>query len=357
MSGMVDWGVAEKVARRLADRTNGPRDTFPGLDDEMARHTALAAELVTDETGLLPPGEATGQVVGRADWASANIASFRTLTAPLVHRLEEKAADKRNGRPPPAALAKAGGAVAGAEVGALLGWMSGRVLGQYDLLVAPEDVGDAPADRVYYVGPNMVGLERRFGFPPSEFRLWVALHECTHRAQFTGVPWLRAHYLGLVHELLSSVDPDPKRFVAALRDGGDVRARLKDGGIAHVFATPEQREILGRIGGMMSLLEGHGDVVMNRAGVHHVPSAPRFARVLSARRQQANPLQRFMQRLVGLEAKLDQYESGERFIAAIEAAEGEHVIERAWERPEHLPSMEEIRSPDRWLARVVPARA
>jgi coenzyme F420 biosynthesis associated uncharacterized protein len=357
MSGMVDWSVAEKVARGLADRTNGPRDTFPGLDDEMARCTALATELVTDETGLLPPGVARGQVVGRADWASANIASFRRLMAPLVERLEARAADKRDGRPTPAPLARAGGTIAGAEVGALLGWMSGRVLGQYDLLVAAEDDGAAPADRVYYVGPNLVGLERRFGFPPSEFRLWVALHECTHRAQFTGVPWLRDHYLGLVHELLSSVDPDPKRFITSLRDQGSVRARLKDGGVAHVFATPEQREILGRIGGLMSLLEGHGDVVMNRAGVHHVPSAARFARVLSARRQHANPLQRFLQRLVGLEAKLDQYESGERFIAAIEAAEGDRAIDRAWERPEHLPSMEEIRDPDRWLARVVPARA
>ena len=98
----------------------------------------------------------------------------------------------------------------------LLGWMSGRVLGQYDLLVVEERRPPDDQDLVYYVGPNVLALEKRFAFPPREFRLWLALHEVTHRAQFTGVPWLREHFLGLVQQTLDSVDPDPKRFLDAL---------------------------------------------------------------------------------------------------------------------------------------------
>ena len=93
--------------------------------------------------------------------------------------------------------------------------MSTRVLGQYDLLIVEEENPD-DQDIVYYVGPNVIALEKRFAFPPREFRLWLALHEVTHRAQFTGVPWLRPHFLSLVEQSLSHVEPDPKRFVAAL---------------------------------------------------------------------------------------------------------------------------------------------
>jgi len=206
------------------------------------------------------------------------------------------------------------------------------------------------------VGPNILALEKRFAFPPREFRLWLALHEVTHRAQFTGVPWLRTHYLGLVDEVLGAVDPDPKRFIAALGrvvdDLRDGRRPLEDGGLAAVLASPEQRVALDRVAGLMSLLEGHGDVTMDRAGADQIPSAARFGRVLRQRRQQANGLARLLQRLLGLEAKLAQYEQGERFIEAVEAVGGPSVLDAVWEDPARLPTLAEIRDPAGWLARV-----
>src|SRR5690606_1018248 len=158
-----------------------------------------------------------------------------------------------------------------------------RVLGQYDLLII-EDEDPDDQDIVYYVGPNVLALEKRFGFPPREFRLWLALHEVTHRAQFTGIPWLREHFLSLVNKTLEAVDPEPRRVLGAL--GGvveDLRSGnvpLDEGGLATLLASPDQRDLFGRVGGMMSLLEGHGDVTMDRAGEGHVPSADRFSRAL-----------------------------------------------------------------------------
>jgi coenzyme F420 biosynthesis associated uncharacterized protein len=248
--------------------------------------------------------------------------------------------------------------VAGAEVGAVLGWMSGRVLGQYDLLVVEDHDVDSQ-DLVYYVGPNVLALEKRFGFPPREFRLWLALHEVTHRAQFTGIPWLRGHFLELVEGTLGDLDPDPKRFLWAVQrvvdDVRNGRKPLDDGGLVTLFASPDQRDRLDRMGGLMSLLEGHGDVTMDRAGAARIPSAERFSRVLRERRRAGSPAVRLLQRLVGLEAKLNQYEQGERFIAEVERVAGPAAVELAWRAPECLPSLHEIRAPSSWLERVQPS--
>jgi coenzyme F420 biosynthesis associated uncharacterized protein len=229
------------------------------------------------------------------------------------------------------------------------------VLGQYDLLIVEDERVDEQ-DIVYFVGPNVLGLEKRFGFPPREFRLWLALHETTHRAQFTGIPWMREHFLGLVSTVLGAVEPDPKRFFDAvgrvaseLRQG---RNPLDDGGLAAVFASDEQRVALDQMSGLMSLLEGHGDVTMDRAGADQIPSAERFNRVLRQRRRQSNPVLHLLQRLIGLEAKLKQYEQGERFIERVEGVGGSELLNRAWESPAMLPGISEIRDPDRWIGRV-----
>ncbi|MEO7129945.1 MAG: zinc-dependent metalloprotease, partial [Dermatophilaceae bacterium] len=278
---------------------------------------------------------------------TANLASFQRLLRPLTERLGDRMAVG-----PFAPVARG---IAGAEIGALLGWMSTRVLGQYDLLVI-EDEDPEDQDIVYFVGPNILALERRFAFPPEEFRLWLALHEVTHRAQFTGIPWMREHFLGLVDITLSGLDPDPARLFKSLtRAAEQLRAGhnpLDDGGLAAVFASPEQRDALEHLSGLMSLLEGHGDVTMDRAGAAEIPSAERFSRVLHQRRAQVNPAMRMLQKLIGLDAKMKQYEAGERFIEAVEAAAGTKVLDLAWEAPEHLPTLTEIRDPQSWLRRL-----
>lgn len=345
----VAWDVAEKVAKRVAGR-DPLEDSYlySSLAPDFEEFTALAQELVEKETGLVSTaGAARARVTDRAGWVEANLASFRRLLRPLTDRLGERLGEGR--------VASVGRSVAGAEVGALLGWMSTRVLGQYDLLVI-EDEEPEKQDIVYYVGPNILSLEKRYGFPPREFRLWIALHEVTHRAQFTGVPWMRDHFLSLVESSLDAFDPDPKRFVEALRRAVDEmragRNPLDEGGIVSLFATPEQSAVFRRIQGLMSLLEGHGDVVMDRAGADLIPSGGRFKQVLHQRRQSTGGA-RMLQKLLGLEAKLRQYHDGEVFLETIEKADPA-AISVLWKGPEWLPSIDEIRNPDRWLARALP---
>jgi coenzyme F420 biosynthesis associated uncharacterized protein len=315
--------------------------------------TVEAEELVAAETGLRSDsGAARARVVDRPDWAKANVATFRRLLGPVLGRL--------GGGKFPSPLSPVLSKFAAAEMGVLLGWMSTRVLGQYDLLLT-EDEDPDDQDLVYYVGPNIAALERRHGFDPQQFRLWIALHELTHRAQFTGVPWMRHHFVSLVDGVVGSMRVDPAHLASVLKRAvDDIRAGrnpLDEGGIAAVFATPEQREKLDSLGAMMSLLEGHGDVIMNRAAQKRVPDADRFHAALHARRAQAGPAARFIQKLLGLEAKMRQYEAGERFMAGVEAAGGPGAIDAAWKSPENLPTKAEIADPEAWLARVGPPPA
>jgi coenzyme F420 biosynthesis associated uncharacterized protein len=345
----VAWDVAERVAIRVA-RTEPLEDSYlyASLDPDLREFTALAEELVEKETGIRSlAGPARARVTDRAGWVRANLASFRRLLRPLTERLGE-----RLGNGP---VASVGRSVAGAEVGALLGWMSTRVLGQYDLLVIEtEDVENQ--DIVYYVGPNILALEKSYAFPPREFRLWLALHEVTHRTQFTGIPWMRGYFLSLVEESLNAFDPDPKHFLRAVRRAVDElragRNPLDEGGLVSLFATPEQHAVFRKIQGLMSLLEGHGDLVMSRAGADRIPSAERFSQVLHQRRMASGPV-RILQKLIGLEAKLRQYREGEAFLAAIEKA-GPNSVALLWRGPEWLPTIDEIRQPARWLARALP---
>src|SRR4029077_1688255 len=202
--------------------------------------------------------------------------------------------------------------VAATELGGLLGYVAQRVLGQYDLLV-PDDRGEA----VYYVGANVLALEKRFAFRPRDFRLWIAIHEVTHRAQFVGVPWMRDYFLSLVRQVFELVDPDPRALARALSNAVEAIRRgqnpldegglvslvappARGGGLVSLVATPAQRGVLGQVQALMSLLEGHGNFVMNDLGHRHVAGDERMARVLHQRRQVGGLAQQ-VHKLLGLE--------------------------------------------------------
>ena len=350
--GFIAWDTAEKVAVRVAGREPLAESYhYASLEPDFAEFTAEAELLVARQTGLHSlHGPARVRVTDRAGWIKANLASFQRLLRPFTDRIGD-----RINQTPVAPLARH---IAGAEIGALLGWMSTRVLGQYDMLVI-ENENPEDQDIVYYVGPNVLSLEKRFAFPPREFRLWLALHEVTHRAQFTGVPWLRPYFLSLVDSSLQAFDPDPKLFVVALRRAIEEfragRHPLDEGGLVTLLAGPEQSAILQQMQGLMSVLEGHGDLTMDRAAADRIPSAGRFRDVLHERRQ-SNGTVRFVQRLVGLEAKMKQYQEGEEFLEAIELSDPDH-LSLLWEGSEYLPTLREIRDPDAWLTRMADVRA
>ena len=340
----VHWPLAAGTAARLAGRypLEGSYH-FALLARQAPGLVARAAELVAAETRLPWVGEPQVGVLTRAEWARASVASFGRLLAPAEARLAAAGAG-RPGR-------RLAGRLLGAEVGALVGVLARRVLGQYELVVP---TGDGAGDVVMLVGGNLLAMERRHSLRPSEFRLWVALHECSHRLQFTGVPWLGPHFLGLVSRLLEAATAEPSRLS---RLAGDLREATRRGrplvdetGLMGLLANPAQRRIIDEAQALMSVLEGHGHVVMDRVGARVLASQPHMARVLKARRR--DPRFAALMRLIGLEMKMKQYELGERFMQAVEREGGFSAIDRLWEGPQNLPTFDEIRYPARWLERV-----
>ncbi len=351
---MVDWDLARRVASGALILKPAPATyrsaNLQGQFDEL---TARAEVLVSEATGLHSAhGAARAKVTDRPGWASANVRSMQRLVGPALDNFARQRGPKVS-----APAMAVGRAVSGTQLGLMLAYMSTRVLGQYDLLINDETPEDQ--DLVSYVGPNVVAIEERHGFVPEEFRLWLALHEVTHRLQFTAVPWLRDHFVGLVGEMLEPLSGDPlglaetvKRITAEVRSG---RNPLNDGGVAGVvnlLATPEQKLALSKISGLMSLLEGHGDVTMDRAGAAEIPGAAEFSRVLHERRTQARGFTKFMSKMLGLEAKMRQYAEGEHFVLEVEKAGGPSLLARVWQGSEWLPTLTEIRAPAEWVARA-----
>jgi coenzyme F420 biosynthesis associated uncharacterized protein len=345
----VDWGTAGRIARFVAGR-DPLADSYlaASLQSDFDALTQRAEALVAEHTGLQAPGHAGARVLDRREWVDSNLASMRTLLDPLMQRFGE-----RLSRSPVSGVSRQ---IAAGELGALLGYMSQRVLGQYDLLVPDDPRGDA----VYYVGANILGLEKRFAFRPGDFRLWIAIHEVTHRAQFTGVPWMREYFLGLVGQAFDMVDPDPKTVMRALTSAIDeIRAGrnpLDEGGVVGLFASPEQRGVLSQVQALMSLLEGHGNVVMDDLGREHVVGQERMSRVLQQRRKSGG-VTSLVHKLLGLEQKMRQYEVGEKFVRGVLGVGGPRALDVVWESAANLPTIVELDEPAQWLARVHGARA
>ena len=340
-SRLVDWDAAASVAR-LAAGTGPPtnRSEQERMNDDFRGSVAEAESMIAGFTGLAVQGPPTRPwVMSRPQWIDRSLRGFETAIEPLARRFMERT---REG--PSDGIRRK---VLAAQAGALLGYVARRVLGQYDLFLPPDD-----RDLLYFVGPNVLGVERKFDFQPQDFRLWISLHEVTHRVQFSGVPWLREHVMGLVDTYLESVELDPRRLVEIVRRAVDEArrgARWHGMGIVFLIMTEEQRETFRKMQAVMSLLEGHGNHVMHSLAKDRIRGADRMRRALDRRRAGAN---RVLQKAIGLEAKVAQYGLGERFISHVVDRAGPEGFAKVWQRPEHLPTLDEVYRPDRWVDRV-----
>jgi coenzyme F420 biosynthesis associated uncharacterized protein len=338
---MVDWELAVGIGSRLAGA--GPQvtsdeavATVAELREGADRSTAYVREFTGLDAGALT---APVLVVDRPAWIQANADGFAKLLTPIIAKVAE-----RKGDPGPVVQA-VGSRITGAEVGGLLGFMAGKVLGQFDPFHEPHG-------RLLLVAPNVVHVEREISADPHDFRLWVCLHEETHRVQFTAVPWMREHLFAQFTSLADTVEPQRfldeglRRVTEAIKNG---RA---SGSVVDLLSTPEQKAILDRLTGIMSLLEGHADFVMDGVGPEVIASVGAIRSKFDERRKGVGTLDRFLRKVLGLEAKMAQYRDGAAFTRAVVDKVGMSGFNAVWDNPDHLPSLAEIHDPDAWVARV-----
>ncbi len=347
---MIDWRLADRVAKAVASTTPAPEGGTGGLAAEVAAFATRSAELVSDYTGLasadaLPVPE----TVDRGGWAATNLHSMRSVLDPIAARSGEGLG------PLAGPLRAVTGMLLAVEVGALSGFLAGRVLGQYEFPVLDPAV---PA-RLLFVGPNLAQAARSLDADDRSLARWVALHETTHALQFAGVPWLRTHLAARVKEMVGSLDVDVDlRSLLRMPKRDDLRGladAVRSGDLINLVAGPERRVLLDELQATMALLEGYAEHVMDAVGETLLSDLPKLRSGLERRRRERSGLLRLLERLIGLDLKLRQYEQGKAFCDAVVAEGGIRTLNRAWERPEALPTLAELDDHRAWLSRVAAA--
>ena len=354
---MIDWQVATSTGVRWV--RPGPQVSMAEARKvvaELRQLAAAVAEPVRTLTGL--PGAADDgkvAVVDRPGWIRANVDGFRVVLDPLVQRLSET----QNVPQPGSLISAVGSRVTGMQAGLILAYLASRVLGQYELFLPPDPDapgGDAPAGRLTLVAPNIVMVERELDVDPHDFRRWVCLHEETHRTQFTSVPWLRPYVQQQMSDFLLASDLDPASILDRLRAAADAVAGAVRGGdgesLIEAIQTPRQREILDRMTAVMTLVEGHGDYVMDAVGPDVVPSVAEIRAKFTARRGSAGRMEQAIRRILGIDLKMKQYEQGSRFVRTVVAEAGMPAFNKVWTSPDTLPTRDELADPRAWLKRV-----
>jgi coenzyme F420 biosynthesis associated uncharacterized protein len=367
--GTIDWRLAQRVGELVAGlpgRNGAPQP--PSADEGvLIEPQALGAEelagRISAYTGLHPHGELPAlELIDRPRWIAANLESVQPLLEPLTERMG-------SGLGPLAGIARsASGAMLGVQVGALTGMLSQRVLGQYEIALLDE----APSPRLLLLSPNLAQAARNLDVDREELVRWVTIHEITHAVQFGGTPWLRDHLAGMLRELISSMQVnipnessairnllgvrDLKQGVAdmaAMRDQlAEIVAKTRNGELLRVTLGEDRWQLVDRMQATMSLIEGHAEHVMDVVGAELLPSLPRLRRAMTRRRQMRPLPWRVLERLLGLELKMRQYEVGRRFCDAIVGEAGPAALAPAWRAPENLPTSTELEAPLAWLART-----
>jgi coenzyme F420 biosynthesis associated uncharacterized protein len=371
---MIDWDTAISTGVRFARQ--GPQVSLTdarAVVAELRGLTTVVQQPVREVTGLTSKGSVGPvAVVDRPGWIRANVSGFQVVLEPLAEKLAER------GNPVPVAgalIGSVGARVTGAQAGLILAYLSSRVLGQYELFLPPGEA-DAPANgangtngdgangaaagvgvgRLTLVAPNIVSVERELGVNPHDFRRWVCLHEETHRVQFTSVPWLRGYVQGMMTEFLLASDLDTSAILERLRTAaGSIAGAVRGGdgeSLMEAMQTPAQRVLLDKLTNVMTLVEGHGDYVMDAVGPRVVPSVVEIREKFSQRRGSAGRMEQIIRRILGIDLKMKQYEQGSKFVAAVVAEAGMAGFNRVWTSPETLPTRSELNKPAEWLARV-----
>jgi coenzyme F420 biosynthesis associated uncharacterized protein len=344
---LVDWEAVRAIARRRL----GNADTLLGAQERQAaeafyRDALLRIEpVVAAEIGAqLPRALETPAVINRREWIDLNLSTFERLFE-RVERIMTTAADEDT---PGRALARiVNRSLGNQQLGFLLSFLARKVLGQYDISLLA--TSPAARGRLHFVEPNIVSTAATMRLPLDEFRTFIALHEATHAFEFEAYPWLREHFAGLVAESIDQLAADSGGMAARLRSA---MARRGEGHWLERMMTPAQLAIFQRTQALMSLLEGYSNHVMNAAGERLLPGFGQIHDRFERRNQSRSALERAIMRLTGLDLKMEQYQAGERFVDTVIASRDRAFLNRVWEGPDSLPTLDEIRAPARWIARL-----
>ncbi len=299
--GPIDWSAAGDAAKAVTDAGDidlSAADRTGYAEDVGDARDAVGAAAALDVS--LPD---TVEVQNRHHWVDANVETFGRVMEPLADQ-------------GPAVMPTAARVVNTGTMAFMLSFLARHVLGQYDPVLLADDDEHA----LYFVEPNIRRTADQLDVAYPRFRRWIAFHEVTHAAEFGAAPWL-GEYL----------EARMERGVEALAEGS------------------VDREAFRELDAAMTAVEGYAELLMDRAFDEEYAD---LREKVERRRRGGGPLAWLVRRMLGLGLKRRQYERGQAFFEAVVEARGVEATARVWDRPENLPTDDELDDPALWLARV-----
>jgi coenzyme F420 biosynthesis associated uncharacterized protein len=352
---LIDWPLAERTAGAVLGLGRRGERIYTRAEVADAATDGIAAAAAYAGLGA-PPQPPAGELISRAEWSRNALATVREAAAPIERRLAGQISAPGPLGP---ALRRAGGAALGVEVGLAAGYAAGRVLGQLDFAL----FGEPRPSRLLFVSENLERARAALDADRSAFLRWVAIHEGTHVVQFERVPWLAPYLRDLAGELIEGATADLDAGALGrlgrelLRSPREVVRALLRGELARLVADPHRRDQIDRLQATMSVIEGHAEHVMDAAAGDLGGELAELRGRLDRRRAQRGGIGSLLARLLGMEAKMRQYELGKAFCDAIVERAGTDVLVTLWDSPAQLPSLAEIEQPELWLERTETALA
>ena len=350
--GLVDWRRAEQIAVSRLAVAPGALSASELRTSSQAYEQAMqrVVPLLEQRLGLPLPGVVDRhEVVDRAGWARANIATFQHLIGHIEPHIRGNMADHGFA----SGVAKLTNRfITTQQVGFLLGYLGTRVLGQYDVALLS---AEAKPGKLLFVEENIRSTAAALNVPLEDFRVWIALHETTHAYEFEANTWLRPYLSDHLERQLTGM-LDQAKLIQADGIVGLIK-RLREASENPILGLlgPEQRKLFEETQRVMSLLEGFSDWVMDEVGTELLPNIPVIRERFEARRnQRRGTLDRLIARLTGLDLKIEQYRRGERFVAGVASAGGREAVKLLWAGPSSIPSDAEMADPQLWLRRIAP---
>jgi putative hydrolase len=355
--GPINLEIARQVGAAVGSQGGVEPPTDHAAERSFAAAVRRSEELLAGYTRLHLDEPALTGALTRSAWISSTLEAWLWLLGHLSERLTTELGkmgpEAQESNPLSTAMGQIGPLLLGIQAGTLVGHLASEALGRYDLPIPRTDDG-----RLFFLPANLDPLARRHGLDAEELRRWLALRDVSRRLALTSAPWPERYLRAQLLELVDSVELDMASIERRLMDLQSKGMDMLEAGMGAedtlpIVPTERHRRASDRLRAFVALLEGYSRHVSTAVGGEILSAPDDTAAAMARHRAAPSTGERMLTQIIGLELDAALESSGATFAAAVVKLKGLTALNSAWEAPDNLPSLVEIRDPFAWMERVL----